>query len=210
MKKLSVLLTTIMLVVTLLAGCGSKKETVSDKKAAPESKEEIVTDSQSEETSDEKQSTEKGEKAPAPAKKPQAEPTEEKEDTPATSLESVKNAIITIAGIKDPLDVPTARLSSLYGIEPSMVKQSACFVTIEGAFPDEIVMIEAVDEAAADSIAALLNNRLAEVKEQSKSYDAENYALAQQCSVDKKGCFVTMFLTPQHANMKIIYDGLTK
>lgn len=209
MKKLSVLLTIIMLVVMSMAGCGSNKEAASNNDVTSETKKEAKVDSQAEKATDEKQSDKK-EKAPVSNEKPKAESAQEKKDTASVNLESVKNAIITIAGIQDPLDVPTARLSSLYGIEASLVKQSACFVTIEGAFPHEIVMIEAIDEDAAKSITALLNNRLAEVKEQSKSYDAENYALAQQCSVDRNGCFVTMFLTPQHANMKVIYNGLAK
>lgn len=209
MKKLSALLAIIMIAAMFLAGCGNKKEaTNSNKEVNSENKAEVKIDSQIEEETDEKQSDK--EEAPVSEEKPEAKPAEEVKSSTAVNLEAVKNAIITIVGVADPLDVPTSRLSSLYGIDASLVKQSACFVTIEGAFPDEIVMIEAVNEDAASSIKALLNNRLAEVKEQSKSYDAENYALAQQCSVDKKGLFVTMFLTPQHANMKVIYEGLVK
>ena len=206
MKKLSLLLAIIMIASICVTGCGNKKETSNNEKVNPENKAEVNIDSQNEEEPDEKQNDK--EETPVSEEKPDAKPAEEKEITATVNLEAVKNAIIAIVGISDPLDVPTSRLSSLYGIESSLVKQSACFVTIEGAFPDEIVMIEAANEEAANTIKSLLNNRLAEVKEQSKSYDAENYALAQQCSVDKKGLFVTMFLTPQHANMKVIYDGL--
>lgn len=208
MKRLSALLAIIMIAAMCLAGCGNKKEASNNNKEVnSENKADVKIDSQVEEEIDEKQSDK--EEAPVSEEKPEAKPAEEKNST-AVNLEAVKNAIITIVGVTDPLDVPTSRLSSLYGIDASLVKQSACFVTIEGAFPDEIVMIEAVNEDAASSIKSLLNNRLAEVKEQSKSYDAENYALAQQCSVDKKDLFVTMFLTPQHANMKVIYEGLVK
>lgn len=208
MKKLSALLAIIMVAAMCVTGCGSKKETVDNKEVNSESKAEVKIDSQNEEEIDERQDIK--EEAPASEEKPETKPAEEEKGSSAVNLEAVKNAIVTIVGIADPLDVPTSRLSSLYGIESSLVKQSACFVTIEGAFPDEIVMIEAVNEEAASTIKNLLNNRLAEVKEQSKSYDAENYALAQQCSVDKEGLFVTMFLTPQHANMKVIYNGLVK
>lgn len=207
MKRLSALLAIIMIAAMCVTGCGNKKEALENKETNSGNKAEVNADSQNEET-DEKQSAE--EDAPVSEEKSQTELAQEKESSTSVSLEAIKNTIITIVGVADPLDVPTSRLSSLYGIEPSLVKQSACFVTIEGAFPDEIVMIEAVNEEAAVSIKSLLNNRLAEVKEQSKSYDAENYALAQQCSVEKKGLFVSMFLTPQHANMKVIYDGLVK
>jgi len=101
-------------------------------------------------------------------------------------------------------------LSDLYGIDSSLVKQAASYVTIEGAFPDEIVIVEAVSEKDAETIAILLENRLSEVKEQSKSYDPENYALAQQCTVGRKGCFVSMFLAPEHAKMNEIFNRYVK
>jgi len=41
---------------------------------------------------------------------------------------------------------------------------------------------------------------------QSKSYDAENYKLAQQCKVSVKGNFVTLFLSPDHAQIQTILD----
>ena len=131
-------------------------------------------------------------------------------ETSSVDLTKVLDAIITGVEAKDPLIIPADRLSSLYGIEAALVKQSACYVTVEGAFPDEIVLIEAVSEEAAATIQGLLETRLSEVKEQSKSYDPDNYALAQKCTVDKKGTYVSMFLAPEHVKMKSIFDSHVK
>ena len=125
-------------------------------------------------------------------------------------LALIKDNIIKSVQIKDPIMVETSRLKNLYGIEETSVKQSACFVTMDGVFPAEIIMIEAKDSANAEKIAELLENRLNEVKIQSQSYDPENYKLAQQCTVDINGNYVTMFLTAEHREMKNIYNEFIK
>ena len=120
------------------------------------------------------------------------------------------NAIITVVGIQSPTAIKTSELSSLYGIKESDVKQTACFITGESPFPGEIVMIEAVDKDAASAIESQLKKRLEDFKEQSKSYDEDNYKLAQNCSVDRKGLIVTMFLSSQSANIKVLTNALIK
>lgn len=205
MKKLSIFLVIVMLFTVCLSGCGVKGVPVTENS----SKKQVAEESQPDETKNTPESSEEENKNPEEA--PSEEPVSKEEPkTASVDLTAVKNAIVAGAGVSDPLDVPTARLESLYGIDTSLVKQAASFVTIEGAFPDEIVMIEAVSEEAAEMIQVFLGIRLSEVKEQSKSYDPENYALAQQCTVSRKGAFVSMFLAPQHAKMKAIFDSYVK
>lgn len=201
MKKLSIFLAMVILFTVCFSGCGEKETPVDEKQVAEETQ-----------PADAENIPEIPEEAEENSEEVLSEEPASKEETKTISvdLNAVKNAIVSGAGVVDPLDVPTARLESLYGIDTSLVKQAASFVTIEGAFPDEIVMIEAVSEEAAEMIQLLLGIRLSEVKEQSKSYDPENYALAQQCTVGKKGAFVSMFLAPQHAKMKAIFDSYVK
>jgi len=198
MKKLSIFLAMVMLFTVCFSGCVENEAPVTEE--SPETQ--IAEETQPDEAKN----------TPETPEEPSTEEPVSKEEPKSTSvdLNAVKNAIVSGAGVIDPLDVPAARLESLYGIDASLVKQAASFVTIEGAFPDEIVMIEAVSEEAAEMIQLLLGVRLSEVKEQSKSYDPENYALAQQCSVGKKGAFVSMFLAPQHAKMQAIFDSYVK
>ena len=205
MKKLSIFLAMVMLFTVCFSGCSENEASVTENNPEKQVAEETQPDNVENTPDTPEEAEEISEEAFI------EEPVSKEEPKSASvDLTAVKNAIVSGVGVSDPLDVPTARLESLYGIDTSLVKQAASFVTIEGAFPDEIVMIEAVSEGAAEMIQILLGIRLSEVKEQSKSYDPENYALAQQCTVGKKGTFVSMFLAPQHAKMEAIFDSYVK
>ena len=117
----------------------------------------------------------------------------------------VKEQIINDLGVEGALDIDTASLLDLYGIVAEDVEESACYVTMDGVFPQEVILVKAVSQEAAKRVSEKLNVRIDEVKIQSQSYDAENYALAQECKVIVKGNVVAMFLSPQHAEMEKIF-----
>lgn len=122
-------------------------------------------------------------------------------------LTAVKSQIISTLAISDPLDIPVDRLYDLYTIDPATVKDSACFITMGGAFPDEIVMVQAVDEAAAKQIAQKLQNRLADVTNQAQNYDAESFALLEKCKVETAGTYVHLFISAKSTEMRTIFDN---
>lgn len=121
-------------------------------------------------------------------------------------IKAVKEQIISELAIEGALDLASERLLALYGIEEADITESACFVTMGGVFPDEIVMIKAVDGDAADRIEAKLNTRLDEIKVQSQSYDPENYAVAQECKVLREGNTVALFMSAKHADMEAVFN----
>ena len=123
------------------------------------------------------------------------------------NLEEVRTKMTTDLSIENPTLLSASDLLDLYGIQEADIKQSACFVTMSGVFPDEALMVEAVDSAAAQRIQEKMENRLKEVKNQSQSYDAENYALAQKCAVKTNGNYISLFLSAKYAEMQSIYDG---
>ena len=158
-------------------------------------------------------------RAEAPAETPAEVPEETPEETPAETpevpaepepvdLTQVRDAIIDGLEIAEPFLLDTDALLNLYGIEGAWVAQSASFATMSGTFPDEVVLVEAVDEAAAASVAQCLQSRLDEVLVQSKSYDADNYAAAQACQVRCDGLYVTLLLSPKQAEMTEICQSL--
>ena len=122
-------------------------------------------------------------------------------------IAAVKDTICNQLNITDAMDLPTERLLDLYGIEAASVKNSACFITMGGAFPDEIVMVEAVDAAAAKTVAQKLEARLADVKNQAENYDAESYALLEKCKVSTTGLYVTLFISANSEAMQSIFDN---
>lgn len=125
-------------------------------------------------------------------------------------LASVKQTMITDLQIVDPLDIPAERLEDLYNISAESIKSSACFITMGGAFPDEIVMVEAVDAKAAQEIAQKLEARLADVTNQAQNYDADSFALLKACKVETAGNYVHLFISAQSAQMREIFNAAKK
>lgn len=141
---------------------------------------------------------------------PKDERKEDITDESAKSLEDIREEIILALGASDaaPLDADSA--SSIYGVDPEDMEQAAGFVVMAGTFPHEIIMIEASSTDAADRISELFNIKLSSFTEQSKGYDAKNYALAQKCKVERNGNFVSLFLSPDCEQIKSIYNKYIK
>lgn len=120
---------------------------------------------------------------------------------------ALKDSIISDLEVSDSIDVAADLLLDLYGIAAEDVAESAGYMTMDGVFPDEVIMIKAVDEAAAGRISDALNRRLEEVKIQSANYDPENYELAQKCTIQSEGVYVVMFLSPHYDRMTELFQN---
>ena len=102
------------------------------------------------------------------------------------------------------MEITASRMLDLYGIQEADLAQSGSFATMSGVFPGEVILVEAVDKDAAARVAGLLQARLDELLNQYKTYDAETYALAEACTVDTNGNFVSMLLSPEGSKMREI------
>ena len=133
--------------------------------------------------------------------------TNDDEDTPfAPDILALRNKMISDFGDHDAITFESDVLLDLYGIAGEDVAESACYMTMDGVFPQEIIMIKAINEDALSRISASLENRISEVKTQSENYDPENYALAQKCKVATRGLYVTMFLSPNFDEMTEMFN----
>ena len=130
--------------------------------------------------------------------------------TGPVDLTVLRESVIDQLEISDPLTLESSVLVDLYGIGEDLIAQSGCFVTMSGTFPDEVLLIEAIDPTAATVIAEKLQGRLDEVLVQSKTYDAENYAAAQNCKVTQCGSYVTLILSPKQAEIAEICQVIMK
>ncbi len=122
-------------------------------------------------------------------------------------LSDVRDLIVDRMSVQAPFMIETDALMDLYGIDPLWVSSSAGFVTMNGTFPDEVILIEAADEAAAAEIQAKLQSRLEQVMVQARTYDAENYALAQECSVQADGIYLCLILSPSYKEITDLYKS---
>ncbi len=131
-------------------------------------------------------------------------------DTAVVDIETVKETIISELSITDARSLDSSRLLDLYGIKEEDVTASACFVTMNAIFPDEVIMVNAVNKDKAQEIAEMLQTHLDAVKVQSQSYDAENYAIAQKCEVMTEGLTVALFLSPDQEAMVEIFNRIAE
>jgi len=192
-EKISILIITLLLAVNLF-GCGKTADSGKDKDIK-----DLSRPAHSSGASEEAQ-TKEDDKEVLP----------EEVDETDVALKDVRQKILDKCEITDSMFVETEGLPRLYNIDAGKVKQSASFVTMSGTFPHEVIMIEAVDDSAAEEIVSLLENRLSEVKIQSQSYDAKNYALALECKVVKNGNFLSLFLSPDHKEITSVYNEYIK
>ncbi len=143
-----------------------------------------------------------------PPEQPQVEAPETPEQpaAPSVDLASVAQAMGQGIGASDALYLDGTAFSNLYGIEMSWMTQAAGFTTMSGTFPDEVVLIEAVDSASAAQVAAKLQNRLDEVMVQAENYDPESAAAAKKCAVVTNGNFVRLLLSPNQDALAAVYS----
>ncbi len=130
--------------------------------------------------------------------------------TQTLDLNKIKEEIKTKLNKTDAMDMQSESLTDLYGISVSDIKSQASFVVASGTFPEEVIMIEAADKSKIENITDCLNARLDDVKVQSESYDAENYAIAQKCKVITYGNYVALFVSASHEKMENIFYSYTK
>ena len=97
-------------------------------------------------------------------------------------------------------------LTDIYGIDAADVKQCAAAMHSSGVNCDEIILIEAVDSAAAGRVKAILDARYQAKLNETKDYLPDEYAIIQQCSVTARGNYVAMIVAPNAAELTAIYD----
>ena len=153
------------------------------------------------------------EETPAPEQTETVEPSTEEgtdvtEPAAGADLAGLMAQMISDAGIADYIEVPAENLSNVYGIDAAQVVNAAAFNAMTGgAFPEEVVMVQAVDEAAAADIAAKLEGRLTSIADQAASYDPASLELAESCDVVTSGVYVGLFFTNHYDAMSSAFQS---
>ena len=131
-----------------------------------------------------------------------AQPTPtESQNAAQRDIVDLKNKMLEKFNVTDSVEFSADLLLNMYGITASDVEEVSGYMTLDGVFPQEVIMIKATSESGKQAVISALNKRIDEVKVQSQNYDAENYALAQKCKVESDGLYVTMFLSPNVEEM---------
>ena len=122
--------------------------------------------------------------------------------TPEVDLQAVKADMLSQLSIHNTTDLLTDQLTALYGIPADKVLDNASFMILSDITPTEVLMIKAVDNAAAEEIAALIPARLDALKALSP-----NSAALQACTVNIDHMYVSVFFSEHSTRMAEIYTG---
>lgn len=137
---------------------------------------------------------------------PEEKPSDKTPSEITIDINAVKNSIIEKTELADPLELGAEQLCELYDIDVNDVAEAVCVTTLDGTFPDEVIIIKAANGEAKSRITEKLSAHLDDVKVQSQNYDAENYALAKGCKIIEKGNYIALFISAKHAQMEKILE----
>ena len=189
MKRILSVTAALLLLMLALAGCGGGAEEA----AEPETAE--VTETEATESAEPAEAEEAAETA--------AEAT-------ATGLSVLANRMINDAGITDAIPVSADALAAVYGLDASQIADAAGYnASASGAFPQEIILVKAVDSDAAAAVAQAFTDRLSNIASQAESYDPDSLALAQKCQVVTNGDYVGLFFSDHYDQLvELFQNGL--
>ena len=137
----------------------------------------------------------------------------ESSDTPAkdvvlSDILSEINAEFSISE-DDMMAVETTEdLELFYNVAPEDVKQFAAQTTKNTATDiAEIILVEAVDSAAADRVFEALEYRYSSQRDLCASYSAELLAIIDKCSVERNGNVVSLIMSNDVKEIKAFYNA---
>lgn len=95
------------------------------------------------------------------------------------------------------IQMDEATLRDYCGVPPENYTQAVAAVNYNGLETDEIWLIEATDEAAADSIQEMAELRLKMKGEETESYAPEQYKVVQKAKLIREGLYIALIVTPE-------------
>ena len=129
----------------------------------------------------------------------------------SVDLKTVFDDINSKFGFTDLIVLEEAsKLNRYFQIDESKVKQFAAELSTESSVFTEIILIEAVDEAAAKEMVTALNNHLQTRKDEAKSYNPESVAMLDKCTVENNGTYVTLIIDEKASEIRDLYNSYFK
>lgn len=121
-------------------------------------------------------------------------------------LSVLRENLLSEAQLTDPLDIPEDRFQELYGVKTEDVVDSICITALGGTYADEIIVIRAADQNAAQRIADALENYKQEQMNQSRDYDPARFSLLKDCKTLYRGSVVALFLSEKHEKLETVFQ----
>lgn len=120
-------------------------------------------------------------------------------------LNAVYASISQTVQIPEMLELNQDLMLDYCGIHPETVKRAKVLICEDSLRTDEIWLVEAVDEAAAKTVAELATKRLEKKGEESITYSPEQYAVVEKAELVQHGRYVGLFVSPDSAEMAKLF-----
>ena len=117
--------------------------------------------------------------------------------------------ILQLPDMPGMLPVSEKRIRNYYGIDPESCQQLVMAVCEDGLRVDEIWLIEAGSEEAAEELVRLAESRIAQVTAENENYLPDQAAVARAGQVIRSGANVALFVSPQAEEMAGMYRAAT-
>lgn len=134
---------------------------------------------------------------------------ESSENTSSTESSLLKD---TYTKIQEQVTLPemvnldtTKKLDRYYGIQAEDVEDYAGGINNSGVQQDEIVLIKATSEDAAQRIVDALQARYDAKISENENYNPEQAAMIKACKIEQDGLYVSMIISPDAEKITDIY-----
>lgn len=128
-------------------------------------------------------------------------------ETAAIDVQNLYADMTALEGMPEMLAVPADKALTLLGLSPEDCAQSVTAICADSLRADEIWLVEAVDDAAADRIAKLAQTRLDQKAQELKDYLPEQYQVVQNGTLIVKGRLVALLISPQAEKLESLFNG---
>lgn len=128
-----------------------------------------------------------------------------KNEAPAPDMQKLYEQMQAAVETPEMAPVPENRRSLILGIEDADVRQAVTMLCGDSVRADELWLIEAADEAAAERIEALAEQRLAQRSREMESYLPEQYAVLQQARLIREGRCLALLVSPEAETLETLF-----
>ena len=125
----------------------------------------------------------------------------------APDLQALYDRILEETDAPTFISITPERLERVYGIRTEDYAQ-AVFVTCEdGLRIDEIWLVETKDENEAKRIEEMAKKRVEQLMQETENYLPDQYAVAKQAEIMRKGKLIALFLSPDAEKMASLFKN---
>lgn len=138
------------------------------------------------------------------------------EEKPGDDVKPVDMAVADIyaqlgekVALPEMLSVNEGMMLDFCGIEEGDRKNAVVAICADSLKTDEIWVIEATDEAAAERIVDLAKSRLKKKGEESITYSPEQYAVVEKAQLLQNGSYVILLVSPDAESLATALESVT-